>query len=294
MTRTADDENDKYANGVRDQTPISEDLIRHASGHFDLTTITRLDLSGMNLRTTRGLEACVPSLVELDLSENLLGINSIRRGGGLSGLTTLIGMRYLDLSRNGLSEIPNDFMGRGVGTGHAGSVQSSLKRLRLDGNSISDEKSVSNLSALTGLVYLSFRGNSDGDGINPVCDSPDYVKLCLAALPALEFLDNRRVDLWEAAGFLRTPTSPDGRGCSRKAGDAVAVEAESLVLSARAARSGSWMAGVFGDDATADLSLKCYPSSSELERGVINLREARETFRGEVVRCRTAVEDAHR
>ncbi|KAG7377356.1 hypothetical protein PHYPSEUDO_011768 [Phytophthora pseudosyringae] len=75
---------------------LAADLIKRRSGHYDVSLVALLDVSGMKIRRLTQLESCV-NLLELNLAHNELR--------SLEGLPALPLLRCLHLSNNQLTSL---------------------------------------------------------------------------------------------------------------------------------------------------------------------------------------------
>ena len=152
---------------AKDQ-PMDEELIKLASGQYDVALPQLLCLTGVGIGKIACLALCT-NLTELDLSRNNLA--------STDGIHEAPQLRKLDLSYNKLARI--DHVGR-VGA---------LEVLKLQGNLIADVDVLSALAPLT-LLRALYLQDRDGGAANPVCTAqPHYGEVVLARLPRLRGLD---------------------------------------------------------------------------------------------------------
>ena len=155
---------------------MDTNMIKAATGEFDLESIERLDLSGRNIRRIEGLESCV-NLVEL-----ILAGNKITR---IEGLEACVKLKRLDLSSNSLGTI------NAAALAHC----SSLEYLSLQDNRVADVDELAELArALPGLQALYLR-EQDGSRANPICEHPSYATVAMQHLRGLQALDGERLAL---------------------------------------------------------------------------------------------------
>eukprot|EP00741_Cyanophora_paradoxa_P018375 tig00000204_g17742.t1 len=163
---------------------ITEQLIKQATGAFDVEVVFSLQLIRRGIRWIEGVEMCI-NLQELNLSGN--AIEKIENLGTCAKLKRLI------LTSNKISRIE----------GLEGCV--TLEHLALQDNQIHNIDDVSSLAACKNLKSL-FLKNLDGSQRNPVCDHPSYRTTVLQRLPGLATLDGERTrfaakDLYATPGL---------------------------------------------------------------------------------------------
>eukprot|EP00658_Telonema_sp_P-2_P085024 TRINITY_DN9594_c0_g2_i3.p1 TRINITY_DN9594_c0_g2~~TRINITY_DN9594_c0_g2_i3.p1 ORF type:complete len:214 (-),score=61.18 TRINITY_DN9594_c0_g2_i3:53-694(-) len=153
---------------------LSEEMVRRASGQFDLSSVAVLTLPGLGLSGfEKGVLAQCTSLHTLDLSGN----NLRDCPAALSECTAL---KRLDLSGNKITNL--------IGV----ELPSTIEELRIQGNQLSSAKDMKALSQLPNLQALYLRG-ADGKLPNPVCQAnPEYPVCILELLPDLANLDGMR------------------------------------------------------------------------------------------------------
>eukprot|EP00658_Telonema_sp_P-2_P085025 TRINITY_DN9594_c0_g2_i4.p1 TRINITY_DN9594_c0_g2~~TRINITY_DN9594_c0_g2_i4.p1 ORF type:complete len:193 (-),score=38.85 TRINITY_DN9594_c0_g2_i4:355-933(-) len=156
---------------------LSEEMVRRASGQFDLSSVAVLTLPGLGLSGfEKGVLAQCTSLHTLDLSGN----NLRDCPAALSECTAL---KRLDLSGNKITNL--------IGV----ELPSTIEELRIQGNQLSSAKDMKALSQLPNLQALYLRG-ADGKLPNPVCQAnPEYPVCILELLPDLANLDGM-VTIW--------------------------------------------------------------------------------------------------
>ena len=156
---------------------IDETSIKSASKQFDMTLVFKLSMPKMSIARIQNLHL-VPSLTELDLSQNRIG-----RMEGLEGLDSL---KRLVLANNEIARVEGlDGL-------------DSLETLLLQGNRITSVDDLQILAALHGLRHLQMKGRG-GEDRNPMCDHPAYRTAARRMLPALQTLDGERALLSDAA-----------------------------------------------------------------------------------------------
>ncbi|CAN0077034.1 unnamed protein product, partial [Phaeothamnion confervicola] len=161
-------------NATQGRMGLSVDLIKRASGQYDVETVQWLDLHGRGLPRIQSLEQCV-SLVTLDLSRNQISL--------VECLDALTCLQRLDLSSNAIERV------EGL------SRLAALEYLDLKGNRISDvEETATALRMLPKLEQLFLRAYG-GSLANPLCAAPAYPVALARHLPNLRILDGESRDL---------------------------------------------------------------------------------------------------
>jgi len=160
---------------VQNGSVLSEQLIKHQTGEFDLELVHKLLLVSMGLFQIEHLEPCI-NLIILDLTGN-----KIRN---LQGLMTLRNLQKLYLTSNKIESLE--------------SIENlvSLERLYLEQNLIQDPSEIMRLYPLLKLSHVSFQ-KASGNLSNPVCVSIHYKQTVLKALPKLKVLDGRHLLSYE-------------------------------------------------------------------------------------------------
>eukprot|EP00906_Rhabdomonas_costata_P027505 RCo039052 len=150
---------------------VTPELMRIASGQFDLAVVQDLSLRGLGLSRLQGLHE-LTSLTSLDLSHNLLS--------HVEGLESL-GPRLtrLDLQHNRLSSLE----------GLQGLT--SLQTLLLQGNALASLAAAETALAALPALRVLYLQNRDGSGANPVCKEPTYQAAVRKRLAKLACLDGQ-------------------------------------------------------------------------------------------------------
>ena len=138
---------------------FSDDLVRTASGHFDVALVTSLTVSNLTIRSVdRAVTSRLLSLTTLDISRNALTT--------LEGLAPLCRtLVRLDASANNIASVTPLL--------EADAPFAALEVLRLQGNVIRDLPAVLQLARLPKLRAIYLRDQNLRNA-NPVCDEPDY------------------------------------------------------------------------------------------------------------------------
>ena len=168
-----------YKYESKENEAVTIDLIRCTSGHYDLTHVSRLDLSRKNLSSMNGLgtKFPLPYLVYLDLSHNSIGI--------LTDLSLLENLEFLNLSYNSIYQHPSIVFNE----------IKKLEVLQLEGNKIHNiNDSIPWLGRCTRLRRLSFQ-RAQGQDACPICYEPNYIQTMLTVSPKLTLLDEKSVVL---------------------------------------------------------------------------------------------------
>ena len=158
------------------QAEMNEASLKAAAKQFDLSVVFKLAMPRMGLRRIANL-ALVPSLTELDLSNNRLE--------RIEGLECLESLKRLVLANNEIERI------EGLQTLEA------LDTLQLQGNRVSNLDDVQCLTSLPGLRHLQLQSRG-GEDRNPMCDHPAYRTAVRRMLPSLQTLDGERTVLADA------------------------------------------------------------------------------------------------
>eukprot|EP00667_Euglena_gracilis_P019927 EG_transcript_21433 len=150
------------------ETEMSEDLIRLASGQFDVASVQRLALGGLGIARVSALQGCT-NLTSLDLSSNALY--------ACTGLEPVAGqLRTLLLAHNKVSDLsPLRSL-------------AALEILKLQGNRVADVTQCSHLTPLLSLRTVYFQ-DRDGRNQNPICTHAEYRACLQAAAPRLTCID---------------------------------------------------------------------------------------------------------
>lgn len=151
---------------------FSEELVRTASGQFDVELVQHLTLASLSLRSIdRGVASQLVLLSVLDISKNNLtsldGIEPLAR--------TLV---RLDASNNRIKSLQPLYGGAGAGDA---AVFGKLEVLRLQGNEIRELSEVLPLAKQLPKLRALYLREENMRNPNPVCDAaPDYAKTMAA------------------------------------------------------------------------------------------------------------------
>lgn len=142
---------------------FSEELMRTATGHFDISLTATINASNLSIRAVDPAVTCqLTSLTVLDLSRNSLS--------SLHGLAPLArSLVRLDVSYNNVTSV-EPLAGGGA---DSSLVFASLEVLRLQGNLVRDLASVLQLARLPKLRAIYLR-EQNLKSANPVCDDDGY------------------------------------------------------------------------------------------------------------------------
>jgi hypothetical protein len=145
---------------------FSEELVRTASGHFDVALVQHLAVPNLSIRfVDRGVTAQLAELTVLDISRNALA--------SLAGLAPLARtLVRLDASYNNIVEVAT-LVGAAGDDGSIGAPFARLEVLRLQGNLVRDMGAVVALAKLPKLRAIYLREQTL-KGANPVCGADDY------------------------------------------------------------------------------------------------------------------------
>eukprot|EP00668_Euglena_longa_P038340 GGOE01049340.1.p1 GENE.GGOE01049340.1~~GGOE01049340.1.p1 ORF type:complete len:239 (+),score=74.45 GGOE01049340.1:79-795(+) len=159
------------------ETEMSEELIKLASGQFDIGSVQRLVLCALNITRIAALQGC-SSLTSLDLSNNALF--------ACTGLDAVSGqLRTLNVAHNKLSDLSPL------------RILTSLEILKLQGNRVAEVAQFFNLTPLPQLRSVYFQDH-DNRNQNPVCTLAEYRASLQAAAPKLTCIDG---DYFLGLGF---------------------------------------------------------------------------------------------
>eukprot|EP00992_Anisonema_acinus_P007493 TRINITY_DN332_c0_g1_i1.p1 TRINITY_DN332_c0_g1~~TRINITY_DN332_c0_g1_i1.p1 ORF type:complete len:239 (+),score=25.03 TRINITY_DN332_c0_g1_i1:52-768(+) len=136
-----------------DEVSMDVDLLKIATGQFDLSTVSSLSLGDLGLRRIQNLDE-LECLTSLNLSRNKLS-----RIEGLGPVAPRL--VHLDLSYNRLAQLD------GLGT------LPKLRALRLQGNQVADPQQLAHLANCPSLRAIHFQEH-DGSHANPVCTTDGY------------------------------------------------------------------------------------------------------------------------
>eukprot|EP00656_Telonema_subtile_P029103 TRINITY_DN3203_c0_g1_i1.p1 TRINITY_DN3203_c0_g1~~TRINITY_DN3203_c0_g1_i1.p1 ORF type:complete len:213 (+),score=43.50 TRINITY_DN3203_c0_g1_i1:176-814(+) len=164
-------------------TTLTEEMVRKASGQFDLSSVGVLQLTKLEIVSIEKgvLDECA-HLHTLDLAHN-----EIRDCSGLGNCPEL---KFLDLSNNKITNL--------IGV----ELPASLEELRLEGNQVSSADDIKMLKQLPKLKAL-YLTSADGKTMNPVCvGNSEYPAAILEMLPHLKNLDGMRLG---AGGYWPEP-----------------------------------------------------------------------------------------
>ncbi|KAJ9448683.1 Dynein light chain 1 [Diplonema papillatum] len=147
---------------------IAPDLIKLATGQFDLRSVLSLTLCSLGLKCIEGLDS-LSSLTILDLSSNSIGKLSNLEPVGRTLLR-------LDLRWNQITRL------------EALHCLQVLEVVKLQGNKVSEIDTVVSLSGLPRLRGIHLQ-DSDGSHANPVCALSKYRETVTRRIPSLGCLD---------------------------------------------------------------------------------------------------------
>jgi hypothetical protein len=179
-----------HRNESEEEDGLTINLIKHTSGHYDLTHVSQLDLSHKDLSSMNGLGTTyhLPYLIYLDLSHNSITF--------LTDLSLFENLKFLNLSYNSICQHPIILFNQ----------RNKLQVLQLEGNKIHNLSSISWLEPCTNLRRLSFQ-RAQGQDACPICLEPDYIPTMLTVSPKLVLLDEESVVLLQQSlTYNITPT----------------------------------------------------------------------------------------